>query len=325
MNLEVYLTQKTGTREITKLLSSWTWSGDKGSIVRKLAASILYQENSGLPVPEIGNPVVMAEGSQALFSGYVVQRRQSSEEHTLSFTCYDKGLYLNNNDGTYKFRDASAEEIARTVCRDRDIPVCALAPTNTWLSRKFSGVRLSKIISTAYSLASEQTGVRYAIRMTPEGLLVKVKEQSGSSLKLKPKSNLIRAATTESIVNMVNQVSIYDQQGVLIDQLSRQDAVNLYGVMERHLPGRGDGSAGEQAAALLEDGGLEQTVAVDVLGDSSLVTGETVVVDEENTGLRGVFWIDADAHTWKRGLYQCALTLNCRSVMTKTTAGSELK
>ena len=64
-------------------------------------------------------------------------------------------------------------------------------------------------------------------------------------------------------------------------------------------------------------------MTVEVLGDRRLVTGETVVVTEDVTGLRGVFWIDGDRHSWKRGQYTCRLTLNCRSVMDMTTAGKE--
>lgn len=69
---------------------------------------------------------------------------------------------------------------------------------------------------------------------------------------------------------------------------------------------------------------LQQTVSVQVLGDERLITGETVVVEEPETGLQGIFWIDADSHTWARGQYTCRLTLNCRSVMATAGAGSEL-
>jgi hypothetical protein len=319
----VYLTQSGGTKEITGLLQTWSWGGDKASIARKWTASILYEENSGWPVPALGNVVSMVEG-ETLFEGYVVHRGLDSEGHTLDFYCYDKGIYLKNNDGTYKFTDTSAEAIVKTVCRDKGVPIDSLASTGVSISRKFSGVKLSKIVSTAYTLAAEETGARYAIRMTPKGLLVKVKTQSASSLKLRPKSNLIRASTTESIVNMVNQVAIYDQNGELVDVVKDQAAVALYGVMEQHLTQKSGKNAYNEAAAALEDGAMERNVTVDVLGDVSLITGETVVVEEQSTGLQGVFWIESDTHTWKRGVYQTQLTLNCRNVMTKTTAGSEI-
>ena len=74
----------------------------------------------------------------------------------------------------------------------------------------------------------------------------------------------------------------------------------------------------------MDDGVMTQTVTVDVLGDLSLITGQTVVVRENKTGLQGIFWIDADVHTWKRDNYYCKLTLNCRNVVSGSTAGGEL-
>ena len=74
---------------------------------------------------------------------------------------------------------------------------------------------------------------------------------------------------------------------------------------------------------MLQDNGYSQNVVVEVLGDPRLITGETVVVEEEHTGLQGIFWIDADTHTWTRDQYSCKLTLNCRNVMTQAGAGSE--
>lgn len=75
---------------------------------------------------------------------------------------------------------------------------------------------------------------------------------------------------------------------------------------------------------MIEDGGVDRSVAVDVLGDTRLITGETVEAREVRTGLRGIFWIDADTHTWKNGNYYCNLSLNCRNVTAQGTAGSEI-
>ena len=54
------------------------------------------------------------------------------------------------------------------------------------------------------------------------------------------------------------------------------------------------------------------------------MTGETVEVREAKTGLTGIFWIDADIHTWKNKNYYSKLTLNCRNVMATANAGSEV-
>ena len=93
--------------------------------------------------------------------------------------------------------------------------------------------------------------------------------------------------------------------------------------MERHVQQTGSNDPYAEAEALLQDNGFSQNVVVEVLGDPRLITGETVVVEEEHTGLQGIFWIDADTHTWTRDQYSGKLTLSCRNVMTQAGAGSE--
>ena len=49
------------------------------------------------------------------------------------------------------------------------------------------------------------------------------------------------------------------------------------------------------------------------------------MVREHKTGLEGIFWIDADVHTWKNHNYDTMLTLNCRNVAATASAGSEIE
>ena len=323
--MRIYLTQEGVTQGVTGLITKAGWSGDNASAARKATFSILHDEGRGWPVPSIGCGVTLEEDGKRLFSGYTVQRTLDSESSTMDCTCYDRGIYLKNNEGTYKFRGWTPERIAAAVCADRGIPVSELAETGVIVSRKFSGVKLDQIIRTAYSLAAEQNGKRYAIRMRPEGLAVTERSQSESSVELRPRSNLMYATTTESIANMVNSVGIYDKNGSRVATLGDEEAQRLYGVMEQHVTQTSGGDARAEARALLEDGQLSRNVTVQVLGDTRLITGETVLVQEPGTGLSGLFWIDSDAHTWQRGQYSCKLTLNCRNVMKTASAGSEIK
>lgn len=323
--MNLYLTHGSNTRDITNLLVSWTWSGDKNTISRQLTGEIAYIEGSGLPVPETGDQVTMADGAR-LFVGIILLRSLGSEDSTMSFTAYDYGYYLQRNDGTYKFTGAPPEAMTRMACADKGIPVAQLPATGIQLWRKFAGVKLNQLITTAWTLASEKTGQAYAIRYTPGGLLVKERSVSTSSLILKASSNLMDATTKEDATQMVNSVAIYDSNGNFLRRMGDAETQRLYGVMEQHVT-QADGKEANADASgkkLLEDGKFQRTVTVNVLGDTSLLTGETVVVQEAKTGLTGVFWIDADIHTWKNKNYYTKLTLNCRNVMATASAGSEV-
>ena len=183
--MTLYLTKSAGTRDITTILTMWTWSGDKATISRQLSGTVAYIENSQLPVPEIGDLVTMLEGTEKKFVGIILQRSLGSEDSTMDFTAFDYGYYLQRNDGTYKFTGASPEEMTRLVCGDRSIPVAQLPSTGIQLWRKFAGVKLNQLITTVWTLASEKNGKTYALRYTPAGLLVKERSVSQSSLVLK--------------------------------------------------------------------------------------------------------------------------------------------
>lgn len=323
--MKLILTTADGSWDITDMAKTVTMSGDKSAVARTLTASVLEVSSLGLPRPAVGSGITLMEGGKALFSGYVVQRTLDRDSPTMDISACDGALYLRSNQYTGKFSRAAPDQIVREVCREKAVPVKDLAAVpGALISRKFSGERIDRVIQTVYSLAGEQSGDRYAIRMTPEGLLVKRREISAVSVALVARSNLYAATTTESIRDLVNRVAIYDQQGVLVSRIQDDEAVRLYGVMETHLFQREGESAANEAKALLEDGGLARNVTVQAAGDARLLTGETVVVEEQETGLTGLFWIDADAHTWKDGLWTVRLTLNCRNVTTKVTGGSEL-
>ena len=304
----------------------WTWSGDKATISRQLSGTVAYIENSQLPVPEIGDLVTMLEGTEKKFVGIILQRSLGSEDSTMDFTAFDYGYYLQRNDGTYKFTGASPEEMTRLVCGDRSIPVAQLPSTGLQLWRKFAGVKLNQLITTVWTLASEKNGKTYALRYTPAGLLVKERSVSQSSLVLKASSNLMDATTKEDASQMVNSVAIYDSNGNFLRRIGDSDAQKLCGVMEQHITQSEGKEADADATArkALEDGRQKRTVTVNVLGDTALLTGETVEVREAKTGLTGIFWIDADIHTWKNKNYYSKLTLNCRNVMATANAGSEV-
>ena len=70
---------------------------------------------------------------------------------------------------------------------------------------------------------------------------------------------------------------------------------------------------------------VEQTVAVEVTGNPALVAGQAVVVRETSARVSGLFWIDADTHTWKGGDYVTKLDLNFRNLMSDENAGTEVK
>lgn len=326
--MRLLLTSGTTRTEAWALTTQVEWSGSKTQAARSLSFGLAAAaEDPGQPAADcpLGAQVQLLDDSGGtLFSGTVVERSAATGSGVVTVTAMDRGMYLANNDGTYLWRGTTPEAAVAQMCRDYEIPTGELVATGVSVRRKFSGVALWTIASTLYTLAAQQTGARYMIRFRGDELTVTVRQESASSVVIRPGSNLRTASTTESIKDMRNSVAIYDSQGSLIQTVEDEQAKQLYGLMQEHLIQRDGENAEPEARSILEDSGVARDVTVVCTGDTRVITGETVAVEDAETGLTGLFWVDADTHTWQKGDYSMRLTLNCRNVMATATGGSEV-
>ena len=93
---------------------------------------------------------------------------------------------------------------------------------------------------------------------------------------------------------MVNKVIIVDQEGNTTGSVVEQSDINTYGLFQaiyKEVEGK---NSKEEAKSKLQ--GIEQTCSISGFGDTTCVTGKGVKVKETNTGLVGLFYIDADVY-----------------------------
>jgi len=309
-------------RECAERVQAVTWAGSISECARTLDFG-LFDPEGAVPC-EMGSRVVYRRGGTVLLDGFIFSRGRDMEGAVLDLSCADRGLYLKRNKTAYKFKSTTPEAITRRICGDFGITVGTLAETGVPISRNYPGVSLYAMIATAYSLAAEQTGERYAIRFRGEALEVVAKRKGTETLVIQPGSNLRGGTVTESVESMINQVAIYDDNGVKVGTYRDEEAIGLYGLMQEYLKQIKDKDSAKEAKKLLEDNGVTQKISVTVdPGHPDLIAGNCVVLRESVTGLYGLFWIDADAHTWtKDGGYSTKLTLNFKNIMDEQEAGS---
>lgn len=322
--IKLLLTNSDGTQDITQLVESITWAGDIMQCARTLDFQFLSSPtDKNIPVIkcELGNTVQLKHNDMDLFEGVVFDRQKGTENSLISIGCCDFGIYLKRNEGTYKFTNMTPEAITKRVCADFGIEVGSLPATNVKISRNFIGVSLYQIIQTAYTLAADRTGKKYMIRFKGRRLNVIEKGITDETVVIEAGSNLMSASVSESISGMVNQVTIYDKNDKLVATQSNSEAIKLYGLMQSYLRVTEGVDAIARAKKILEDNGVSQKITVNNLGNIANIAGNTVVVREPHTGLYGLFYIDADAHTWKRGQYYNKLVLNFRNIMDEQEVG----
>lgn len=324
--MKLIISTERGVTDVTQLVASVTWSGDKSQCARKLEAEIVSSatdHNISVCDCPLGSGVCLQEGGTTLFSGWIFSREKATGDSTITLTCIDKGIYLKRNEAVYKFTGVTPETITARVCADFGIQTGAIAATGVNITRNFLGVNLYQIIQTAYTLAAQTTGEAYQIRFEGEKLAVIKKTADASALILDGTSNLMSASTSESIENMVNQVNIYDSNEKLISSVKDDKLISAFGRMQSYMKKSEKEDAGKKAKKELADKGIDQKLTVENLGDIRCITGNTVIVREPYTGLSGLFWIDEDTHTWKNGQYYNKLVINYRKMMDEVESGSE--
>lgn len=323
--IRLLITNSQGTYDITDLTQTITWSGDYMQCARTLEFDLVSSPtDKNIPVIacELGNNVIFMQDDRVLFDGFVFERQKSTGSSVINVTCYDRGIYLKRNEATYKFTNMTPEAITKRICSDFGITPGNIAETGIKITRNFIGISLYKIIQTAYTLASEKNGKKYMIRFEGQKMNVIEKTITDETLIIEGGSNLMSAATTESITNMVNQVVIYDKNDNLIGTQKDTEAIKLYGLMQTYLKQSENEDATAKAKKILADNGVSQKITIENLGNIANITGNTVVVREPYTGLYGLFYIDSDIHTWKKGQYYNKLVVNFRNIMDEQEAGS---
>ena len=307
------------TEHMTEKVQAKTWSGSYKDCARQLSFSVLPEA-----LAELGGMARLYKDADILFSGHIVSRSRDSLGKTVDCSALDNGLYLKRNSTYMAVRKQTPEAVTAQLCGEFGVPCGELAATGVPLSRNFLGVSLYQIIQTMYTLAAEQTGKQYQIRFRSNHLTVVEKAVGPESIRLVPGSNLLSCRSAESIERMVNRVAVYDDDKFkkVAQYDSPENYVALYGLMQKAIRASEKENPETAARDILEQNGISTTITAQCLGNVKLITGNAVAVHEPVTGVDGLFWITADSHTVRRGVYQTKVTLDFRNLMDGQTAGS---
>ncbi len=323
--IKLIIKNKEGFFDITQLASQISWSGDRLQCARSLDFGLISSA-SDKTIPtvkcDLGDNITLKFKDKSIYEGYVFSRTKSTNSNTIDISTFDRGIYLNKNRASYKFTNQTPEAITKRVCSDFGISVGEVIAADKKITRNFFGVTLYDIIQTVYTLASEDTKKKYQIRFIGDKLNVIEKKVNDETLVIEGGSNLMDATMTDSIKNMINQVAIYDKNDNHLRNIKDDNLIKLYGLMQDYIKQPDGENVNPKAQKILGDGGVEQKIVVNNLGNVANITGGTAIVREPYTGLYGLFYIDAHVHSWKKGVYTNKLTLNFKNLMDEKEVGS---
>lgn len=320
--MQIIITNKSGSFDISNLIVSVIWSGSRGQCSRTLTFGLLTSSTLGIVDCALGSAVLLRENNTTLFSGFVFERTKSTVDSVIDVTCFDTGYYLKKNQISRTITSQTAEAVTSAIAAEFGITCGELATTNIKLSRNFlGGYSLYDIISTLYTLAAEQTGIKYIITFCAEKLCAK-EIGVGTVVYLKGGSNLIDATVTESNKNLINSILVLDKNGNTLFTKSDDDSVSAYGTMQQTVIQQLDTDINNMLITMLKSAQPEQKITVTCLGNNNCITGNAVMLTEPVTGLSGKYYIDSDTHIWRNGIYTNKLVLTFEALADEKNAGS---
>lgn len=309
--------------DITEIVENVTWSGDLRSCARKLEFSILTTKYT-YDIPKIDIPVmsmvVFYEEGKELFRGFVFERTRNSS-NSISFVCYDHAEKLNKIAVAYNGKGKTPSSTMNDLLTKYGFTKGNIATSSVKGDKIYMGTNLYSIFMDMYTQQSKKDGKKYMVHALEGKIHCSVKGTTVLSILFEEAMNITDSSFKESVSSMVNKVIIVDQEGNSKGSVVEQSDINTYGLFQsiyRETEGK---NSTEEAKDMLK--GLEQTCSITGFGDTTCVTGKGVKVKETNTGLVGLFYIDADKHTWSKGQYTVGLELNFKNIMNEVNAGQE--
>ncbi len=308
----VELRNKTGTTDVTNMISEIRWSGSMSEIARVLELQFLYPLHDYYTpkiYPNIGDTMYLYDDTgEELFRGKVFYNERLSEQGTIQITCYDDAIRLSKSKGTYNFKNKTAEAITRIVCNDLGISIGKLASTGIPQKMLCSNMGMYEIIKEAYESAGNQNGKRYSIIMRQGKLYV---DQVGSQVIdsiLRADTNIIESSYSENAEGVVNKVKIYDEKDQYLGVVQDDELIGLVGVFQEIYIKEEDKQAKTVAQNMLQ--GIAKEATVTVKGNTSCLSGKTIRLEDSLTKLMGSFYIESDGHEWENNQHNVTINLS---------------
>lgn len=310
---------------LTPLVQKMTWSGDYQEAARRLELDLTVSPSDYfLPetIVSLADMLLLYDDhDNELFRGYVFKKSKSLSGSAVTLSAYDGMIYLIKSELSKVFKNVTAEQVAKTVCLELEVPAGEMAATGIPQSFTHLSKTGYEAIMTAYTTASKQNDKLYMPRMDSGRLSVVEKGSTVARRVVLSAVHVTESTYGEDMESMVNTVVITDEKGNRFGKISNPDWAAAYGLLQKVYQKEQNKDPVTMAKALLQD--INREASMELLGGPDaydLIAGNAVQVREAYTGLTGLFYIDSDTHTFENGQHTISLDLNFKNVMDEQEA-----
>lgn len=308
-------------QDITKLITTYTWSGDYKQAARQLTFNVANTPTDYyLPKISImtGAMIRLYDNTNELYQGYVFTQERNRSSTDIEVTTFDGLTYFSRNKATYNIKSMVPEAITKKLCSDFGVTIGDISTTGVPITQIFKGEALYDIIMKSYTKASAVTGKKYMPIMKNGKLSVILKGSTTTAYVADSSKNITEASYNESIDGMVNRIKIYNSSGAYAGTVENSSDISEYGLMqdvyEEQTGINATTEAKSKLVAIQRSGKISNAP-----GDTSCITGNAIKIKEPYTGLTGLFYIDTDSHTFENGQHTMDLSVDFQNMMNEAT------
>lgn len=309
-------TNKSIVYNITQLITSISWSGSSKQASRKIEFSVInspFDGNMSNVTVESGDIVYFYFDDEKEFVGRVTNLSTSSKPGSNTYTAKDYMNILLRSKVCYNFKNTTPEKISAKVLSDLGVKKGSLCATNINISKLLiDGETAYNTIVGAYYKAYKKNKTRYMPIMEGTSFSV-IKKGEFSGVKLRLSENVTETTLEENAEDVINRVLIYDDKGKRVGTVSDEGSIALFGIYQDIYKKEQGINADSAAKQLMK--GPEKTAKVSAIGDIRCISGKSIYLYDDFTGLWGKFWIENDVHTFTNGVHTMSLTLAFKNIM----------
>ena len=307
------------TTDISRLVRDVTWSGSRIDVARKLEINFTQDDRDPqCPAVDFDNGytvIAYDDNGNEFFQGNVYRYKRNRAEGNVHLVCFDHLHVMKKSKITKEYTDAFPEDIAREMCSILGVLAGDIAETGVKVSFVANDKTGYQIIMMAYTEANKQNGKLYQPVMNGNRLDVIEKGTMIDDFVLDSRVNMINSEYEESIENLINQVTLLDEQGNVTGYETKSESTAKYSVFQTTLKTDPNKDMKKEVEAIFDKNKVERSGNITAIGDFRATSGYSIQITD---GLfNGQFWIKQDTHTFKNGQHEMKLELEFENEMNK--------
>lgn len=307
--------------DITELVESVTWQGRKGSSARSLKAVLVDDDGykharSGIDV-EQGHQCIFSVNGAEVFRGIIMSQTQTQAKK-LTFTAYDNGIYLANNEDTFCYENKTATDVFLDCCARLGIPTGSVAQcTYTIPELTKSKTSAWDAIADALSLDYNATGIRHYISSTGGALNLLIRKENIIQFVISVGENMTAYSYTRSIEDVKTRVKLVSKGGTTLAEKTNsalEEKIGIFQTIDTPDEALKEAQIKDLVTSILaEQSTPARTLTVESIGIPDVISGIGVFIMIPALGISQTFYVDEDTHTFTGNKHLMKLKLNYAS------------